>query len=267
MRFLEPFRVAMRSLIPKSTYRRFSSITNHITALASLGYPNYKQLCLAPQNELAQIIIQNKAFDFRPGTPDTDAIIQNIVRHEWLQYPLKQAKYILDGGAYIGDTTFAFLLTYPDAKVVCVEPNRATQTLLQRNLDLMAKDTILVRGGLASEKKDVQFGGEYISASMNAAGDHEGGLVTCFDICSIMLEHNIPFFDIVKLDIEGAEAEVLMSNNSWLRCTRRLLVEFHGHDIERACTTELLKHGFSHFQHRSVHYFDRQDRVTSGNPS
>jgi FkbM family methyltransferase len=267
MRFLEPIRVATRSLIPKSIYKRFSSTTNHLTALASLGYANYKQLYKAPQHELAQIVVQNRTFNFRPGTPDTDAIIQNIARHEWLQSPLRHANYILDGGAYIGDTTFAFLLTYPNAKVVCVEPNPDTQALLQRNLESMAKDFILVRGGLASEKKEVLFGGEYIGASIKPRGVDAGDLVTCFDICSIMLEYKIPFFDIVKLDIEGAEAEVLTSNNSWLSKTRRLLVEFHGKEIEQACKAELFRLGFSHFQHRSIHYFDHQERLTVGKPS
>ncbi len=119
------------------------------------------------------------------------------------------------------------------------------------------KDTILVCGGIASEKKTVSFSGDYLCASIKTDEGSSGEKVNCYDISSLMEQNDIPYFDIVKLDIEGAESEVLTINNSWLSKTRRLLVEFHGEEIEHTCKAELLKQGFSHFQHRSVHYFDR----------
>jgi FkbM family methyltransferase len=262
MRLIEPFRVAARAIAPKAIYRISSSATNHIATLGSLGFRNYRKLFHTTDDEIANIRIQNREFHFRPGTPDRDAIIQNIARLEWLQTPLKTAQYIIDGGAYIGDSTFAFLLKYPKAKVICIEPNVHTQPILRRNLHALAGDTTLFCGGLASESKTVSFGGEFLCASIRSDDSVNGERIECFGINDLIRETGIPFLDIVKLDIEGAEKEVLTENNSWLNITQRVLVEFHGREIEEACTRELLKFGFSHFRFRSVHYFDRRDAAS-----
>jgi FkbM family methyltransferase len=264
MRIIEPIRVAARAFLPNAIYRHSSSVTNHVAAIGLLGLQNYRQLFFSPEDEVASIRIQDREFHFRPGTPDRDAIIQNLARLEWLQTPLKTAQYIIDGGAYIGDSTFAFLLKYPKAKIICIEPNAQTHPILRRNLQAIAGDTTLICGGLACESKTVTFGGEFLCASIQTDDSDIGERIECFSINDLIKQTGMPYLDIVKLDIEGAEKEVLTENNSWLNKTQRVLVEFHGDEIEEACTKELLKFGFSHFRFRSVHYFDRPNPRSIG---
>jgi FkbM family methyltransferase len=257
MRLIEPFRKSARGLLPRFLYKGIANITDHVSAAAALGPSNYFRLHASNRNDLASIKVKGNDFYFRPGTPDVAAITQNIARHEWLQSPLKNVKYILDGGAYIGDSTFAFLLKYPKARVICVEPNSDTLPLLKKNLLSIGKDTTLVRGGISNGNKSLRFAGDFLCTTIQTDERTDGEIVHCFDINFLMHKYNIPYFDIVKLDIEGAEKDVLTTNNSWLSKTQRVLVEFHGDEIEQACKAALQSIGFSHFQFRSVHYFDK----------
>ena len=49
---------------------------------------------------------------------------------------------------------------------------------------------------------------------------------TMYEVIDIAREHN-DRVDVVKMDVEGAELEVLTKNNDWLRCINALVMELH----------------------------------------
>src|ERR1017187_9470955 len=49
---------------------------------------------------------------------------------------LKQSKYIIDAGANIGFSVLYFLIYFPNAKVICIEPEESNFNLLLKNLEL-----------------------------------------------------------------------------------------------------------------------------------
>ena len=51
--------------------------------------------------------------------------------------------------------------------------------------------------------------------------------VSCFSLDSIMSKYKLDHIDLVKIDIEGAEEEVLLHNNKWVNNISYMSVEIH----------------------------------------
>jgi hypothetical protein len=97
------------------------------------------------------------------------------------------------------------------------------------------------------------FVGAHLQESETASAE-----VACVDIDSLLLEFSIDRIDILKLDIEGAEDQVLsIGSASWLQRTDHIIVEFHRRDVAWRCTKLLESHGFRGFQSRSLRFFSR----------
>ena len=93
----------------------------------------------------------------------------------------------------------------------------------------------------------------------NEQGGDEGGgggeKVDTTTIPSLLIQLNKSTIDILKMDIEGAEREVLRSGDSnWLRNVRLLLLETHGDEIEHEVMPILKLNGFSCRRFRNAWY-------------
>lgn len=139
------------------------------------------------------------------------------------------AKHIIDAGANIGYSAVYFANRFPEAKIICLEPDDANFELLQKNTEKYANITIV--------KKALWYANAPISIVNPEAGDRgfmvgdDSSSSTTLDgitVESLMNEQGIPQIDIFKIDIEGAEKEVF--NNSpdeWLTKTSFMFVELH----------------------------------------
>lgn len=233
-------------------------------ALRVLGFSRYRELVSASNCELREVTIypNQPPFTFRPTSPDVSAIIQNLVREEWGQFRIDNVYSILDGGAYIGDTSYYFACKYPKSRIIAVEPNKVNHPILERNLAAFSDRASIAKAGIWHESCQLTFSGEFTGARIEPSpliGEDSKGdqIVNCLSINKLLSLHNLDRFDIVKLDIEGSEESVLTQNVEWLSKARLVLVEFHGASIESKCTCFLKQNNFRHFTFRSVHYFYR----------
>src|SRR5213075_1660485 len=66
-------------------------------------------------------------LSIRPGTDDVRTVIDNVIREEWGNFSAeREPQFMIDGGAYIGDSSAYFLSRFPDLKVVALEPDPIT---------------------------------------------------------------------------------------------------------------------------------------------
>lgn len=259
---IEKIRVALRKIIPLNLYRRISFLVDLSFVLKKLGFREGAKLLGPLRPDIIQSLIvpgYTREFYFRKSRTDISALIQNVLREEWRQGLPTSANAILDGGAYIGDTACFFRKLFPEAIIVAVEPNPENLCLLTKNFGHSEFDQI-VHGAVWKKDEQLEFSGDTIFGSVSTTGGKqvESLKVKGFSIQSLLAEKGLKAFDIIKLDVEGAELEVLTSAYEWMTEAKVILVEFHGMEIERQCVNFLAKKGFDCRVYRSVHCFTRK---------
>jgi FkbM family methyltransferase len=253
-------RTLARRLLNRKLYQYGAGLLTTAQLLRCEGFRTWRSLRAPPARaENRRSITLRKLqhpIAFRPGTPDVGAIVQNLVRHEYGRLPVGLApRLIIDAGGYIGDVAIYFLNRYPGSHVISLEPDLANLELARENLAPYGKRVRLVPAGLWSHETTQHIAGEFTGARLGDES-HGGVPVTCTDVKSIVEESGHDAIDILKLDIEGAEEEVITkSSDGWLSRTKILIVEFHSTQITERCTRHLLAHGFAGFRYRSLQYF------------
>jgi len=188
----------------------------------------------------------------RPGTEDVNMIINDIIREEYGQFETEHDPiWVIDAGAYIGDTSAYFLSRFPKAKVIALEPNPPTYEMASQNLKPYAERAVLLKMGLSESQQTLKFGGSFGGASIQETGIE----IECTSIPALLERYSIPRVSILKMDIEGAEKMVFLTNpEAWLDRIDMMMIEIHGKDIEEIIFSVLKKNNFSFKQYRSVWY-------------
>lgn len=171
-----------------------------------------------------------EAVFLRPGTSDLDVLLQFLSdKHYDINYPVG-INTILDGGANIGLASVFFVNKFPDATIVAIEPDPGNYSILLKNIEPYPQIRSL-NVGLWSKSAwlniENRSGGEWALMVTESA---EPADVMAYSITDIIQIMEIPYFDIVKLDIEGSEKEVFEGSDlKWLDKVSVLIVEFHDH--------------------------------------
>lgn len=158
----------------------------------------------------------------RPGGMRTVAVgdygelevMRDIVLDEEYALDGLDPRTIVDLGANIGTASAWFRDRYPNARIVAVEPDPQTFTKLERNL-AGDRAVTLVNAAVTDETGEVELfhpPGYSIASSLNAARDDAGASSTRVRACTLdelWTELGLDRVDLLKLDVEGAELDVL----------------------------------------------------------
>jgi FkbM family methyltransferase len=137
-----------------------------------------------------------------------------------------EVRTILDLGANTGLVARWLLTRFPDARIVCVEPEPGNAEVLRRNLSAVNGRAAVVAKCVGGTERRVSLAtssGEWGFAMTEGPGDVE---VTTMD--RIIADHDLASIDLLKCDIEGAEREVFEASRSWIDTVRLAVVECHG---------------------------------------
>ncbi len=195
-------------------------------------------------------------FTYRLTVADRDVVMQNIVRGECVGGRLPQsAKFIVDGGGYIGDSAAVFLSLYPESTCHVFEPSsnaeRAEQNLKPYGARAMVSRAMLGRNQGAFGIFEVGTGSRVFPA-----GSGQGQLkVSTMD--DVLRQSPTGKIDILKLDIEGAEYEILRPPTTWLASVGCIVIELHGEAAHRDIPGWLHDAGFTIERHRSMLFCNR----------
>lgn len=163
------------------------------------------------------------------------------------------AKYILDIGANIGLATRYFSAVFPEVKLFCVEPDPDNFAMLNRNTLELQKagrvKTIQAAVWMVDGPVDVGLppeGGGFDAVQVKDVVQGSGGrMVPGFTFASLIQQSGFPHIDLLKLDVEGAEAHLFEETASWLPKVNVLAIEFH-HDTRKTSRFDqvMQEHGF-----------------------
>ena len=143
-------------------------------------------------------------------------------------YPIIKPKTIIDLGSNIGVSVKYFKKEFgDDVKVICVEPNNYNLVYLKKNIaDCW---NVFVLNNLIASMKG--FGSRIDVSECTTSYSYkinDEGVVRAITMNDIITNFALTSVDLVKIDIEGAEYDLLLNNNKWLDISRDLFIEFHG---------------------------------------
>jgi len=158
--------------------------------------------------------------------PSFLAMYLDIFRREHYRFKSQSARpFILDGGANIGLITLYFKKLYPESEIIAFEPDPKIFGVLERNVHGNGfGDVDLVPCALWTSRQKMRFTSEGSwGGRMSRAGDAANE-----EVESVRLRDYLDGpVDLLKLDIEGAETEVLNDCAGALGRVRNLFVEYH----------------------------------------
>lgn len=151
----------------------------------------------------------------------------------------RSSRYLIDAGANVGFSTLLLASLWPDATVVALEPDEGNLEVLVRNMEHrpFADNVVPLRGGLwgwdtslTIEPTAVHGDWGYVTAA--AAPWQEDGTFPGYSVSSVMLQQRMPHIDVLKVDIEGAEAVMFNTTGgaqleTWLNAVNLLALEAH----------------------------------------
>jgi FkbM family methyltransferase len=180
----------------------------------------------------------------RTYTTDPDVFRQVFVEAQYeLPFPFGDVKRVVDAGANIGLSSLYFLLHYPDATVVALEPDPANYPLAVANTRVFGNRCRVLPAALWSHGSRLALvPGDAAWSTQVRDTPADGGSVEGLSLPQALDVMGWNDADIVKVDIEGAEVEVFSTETpdsvSRVRCWA---IELHS-DIARASFDRLFAH-------------------------
>jgi FkbM family methyltransferase len=146
---------------------------------------------------------------------------------------LSNVSFIVDAGGYIGTAAIAFAQMFPDARVVTLEPSEENFRLLVRNTAAFANIIPLNAALVGRDRAVTVFDRDGSNSGFSILPIPKEDKLLPMHSCrgislrSLMMEYKTDRIDILKLDIEGAEIEILETAAEWLPNTRSIFAELH----------------------------------------
>lgn len=147
------------------------------------------------------------------------------------------APRIIDGGANIGLATIYFKRHFPEARLTAFEADPEIASILKSNLMTQEIYGVDVReAALWSAAGNISFTAEGADGGMIGPQSSKSRKVPALPLSQFLDEP----IDFLKLDIEGAEFEVLSSCRSKLGSVHKAFIEYHSRSSDSQELPELL---------------------------
>jgi len=153
---------------------------------------------------------------------------------------IRDARSIMDLGANCGFSSAYFLSRYRDARLVSVEPDSGNFAMLTQNTRPFGDRILRLEGAVWGENTRLNFDEDTTAQGVEwgrqtrAAEDVSTAGVQAWDIPTLMDMAGFDEVDILKIDVEGAEANVFTAPDlSWLDRVKNIVIEIHGAECDR----------------------------------
>jgi FkbM family methyltransferase len=156
------------------------------------------------------------------------------------------AREIWDLGTNIGLAMAQLALRYPNASVTGVEMDQRNLELCRRNVAPYGERCQVLHAAVWHSDGEISYSGDD-PASLAYHVDREGSggtKVRSLSLDTLLAERGVDRVDFVKIDIEGAEREVLRENTAWAAAVQAIKVEVHEPYTVDECLTDLRALGF-----------------------
>lgn len=221
-----------------------------------LGFLQLKYIKHLPKHKEVKISFLGKPFFVKNPREFIDVVREIFIDKQYLQQ-LPDNAVVLDCGAHIGLSVLYIKSICPGAQITAFEPDKYNFQLLSKNVEAQRLgDVVLENKAIWKEVTTLQFEGGVDMGShlMEGNGDAQFESSEAFSVKTarlrdVMASH--PKIDFLKMDIEGAEYDVLKDIEDQLYRVDNFFLEYHGSFAEGYRLNEMLaivtKSGFSYY--------------------
>lgn len=188
-------------------------------------------MTVASPNRAMPLNLHGFQWWLRPGTSDFQSVKEVVRQRSYFtrEFKPESRDRWLDGGANIG--AFSVLVGTTAKAVEAYEPHPDNAALAQRNVNAnrararVHAEAISVEAGVLPLGLSKTTYGQWRHSLLMSEGEGEGRAGSSIDVPVRAFHEAAATSDCVKLDIEGAEADVLMAAD--LSPFRKLVFEWH----------------------------------------
>ena len=136
---------------------------------------------------------------------------------------------IVDAGAHVGLFSVLMRNKFPNAKIICLEPDKSNYETLVKNL-IGYPNVQTMHAGLWNSITKLELADQYNAghSALTVKENAAKGTIPAVTVTSLMEKFGLKTIDVLKIDIETSEKEVFLKNyEDWLPKVRMIIIELH----------------------------------------
>jgi FkbM family methyltransferase len=176
----------------------------------------------------------------RVSTSDVEVFQQVLTNQEYEVSCGNVLNTIIDAGANAGFASIFYANKYPKARIFAIEVAEANFRVLAKNV-APYKNIIPIHAALWSAEGQIGISGRehgYWGFRVLGSSEMLKETVPAITVNGLMNRYNIEYIDLLKIDIEGAEKEVLENSGTWIDKVGAIAIETHDR-FKPGCTEAL----------------------------
>jgi FkbM family methyltransferase len=182
-----------------------------------------------------------------------EIFIQKIYKQQ-----LPPKPFIIDCGANIGLSVIYLKQLFPEAEIIAFEPDEVNFKLLKKNIESFGYNNVTARKeAVWIENTQLQFAGEGSMSSRIGSGSSKNSVQVKAVRLKDFLNRPVNF---LKIDIEGAEYQVIKDIADHLHFVNNLFLEYHGSFNQNEELNEIFSlivdKGFSYYIKEAISVYD-----------
>lgn len=179
----------------------------------------------------------------RKNTTDINLFYEIILCNEYNVHYNETCENVIDAGANIGLYSIIMANKFPNARIICIEPDKENYDILLKNIhgypNIAAENK-----GLWNECTDLKIYDKYNIGKwgmvVEKTNDPSQSSIVAIDIPYLIEKYEIEKIDVLKIDIESSEYELFdHSYESWLIKTKMLIIELHD-SMKKGCSKNFI---------------------------
>jgi FkbM family methyltransferase len=194
----------------------------------------------------------NHPFYVRLGRADGfifEEVFLNRAYHTLFQADLGEVHQVLDLGSNAGLTVRLWQLKFPGARVIAVEPEPGNCDVCRLNAKETGDNVRVVQACVGLTERQAYLDMDHSECMLQMVDQPLPGSipVPVKTVPAILAEHGIDGpVDLLKCDIEGAEAELFSDCSAWIGRVRNIVIEVHSPYTVEALLGDLARAGASY---------------------
>jgi FkbM family methyltransferase len=166
----------------------------------------------------------------RAGTSDIETFEEVFLMRQYdLPFAGFEPRNILDLGANIGYASVYFAARWPQARILAVEPATSNLVLLDKNTRPWNRIACL-QAAVWSHPSWVQVSNPTDAPNafrVSESRDSRRENIPAYTISQLIERQECGHLDLLKMDVEGAEAGIFQNASAWLDRVKVLIIELH----------------------------------------